>query len=67
MEIEKERRIEAEVNKSIANLQHRLVVLNETLVGRKGYRENLDRENTFAQTQFLQTLKVMSFRFCNKF
>lgn len=63
MEIEKEKKIEADVNKSIANLQHKLVVLNETLVGKKGYRESLDKENSFTQTQFIQTLKVLKFLF----
>ena len=61
MEIEKEKKIEADVNKSIANLQHKLVVLNETLVGKKGYRKSLDKENSFAQTQFVQKLKVLQF------
>lgn len=61
MEIEKEKKLEADVNKSIANLQHKLIILNETLVGKKGYRENLDKENSFTQAQFIQTLKVFHF------
>lgn len=58
MEIDKEKKLEADVNKSIAALQHRLTVLNETLIGKKGYRETLDKENMYTQAQFVQQLKV---------
>lgn len=59
----KEKKIESDVNKSIAQLQRKLIVLNETLVGKKGYKENLGKENIIAQVQFVQNLKVISFSF----
>ncbi|EEB12818.1 conserved hypothetical protein [Pediculus humanus corporis] len=56
-ELQKEKEIEHEVNKTISHLQHKLLGLNEILVGKKGYRENLGKENALTQLQFVQNLK----------
>lgn len=57
-EFSAEKKIESDINKAIAEYQHKLICLNETLVGKKDYKENLGKENTLVQTQFLKSLKV---------
>ncbi|PSN31759.1 hypothetical protein C0J52_14584 [Blattella germanica] len=56
-EIDQQDREEQKVKRSIENLSTKLLSLNLKLYERRGYKENLDKENLFAQNQYLNILK----------
>nr|CAD7396560.1 unnamed protein product [Timema cristinae] len=57
-EIERYNKEEHSVGRSIKHLLHKLVTLNLQLCQRRGYKEELDKDNMFIQGHYLNVLKV---------
>nr|CAD7570180.1 unnamed protein product [Timema californicum] len=56
-EIERYNKEEHSVGRSIKHLLHKLVTLNLQLCQRRGYKEELDKDNVFIQGHYLNVLK----------
>ncbi|CAG2054822.1 unnamed protein product [Timema podura] len=56
-EIERYNKEEHNVGRSIKHLLHKLVTLNLQLCQRRGYKEELDKDNVFIQGHYLNVLK----------